>query len=122
MTDTNNDKGYLAPTDVNQGKFPVDESNLVYTNHHYSLAVSDFDGRGSQVLGMRWNIEGNGFPMSYAHPVWMIIPDPFAIPILSELLNRNETKETAQVDYQKIDKGKVIDAISKIMGKGDKNT
>ena len=108
MTDTNNDKGYRAPTDVRQKDFPVDESNLVYENRDYALAVSRADDKKNQTLGMRWNGTGIGFPNSRAHPVWMMIPGEFALPILCSLLNSH--------NYDKsIDINKVKKAIEKIL-------
>ena len=109
MNDTNNDKGYVAPTDVHQGKFPVDESNLVYTNmeSNYSVAVSSYDG-GKQMLGIRWNEKKIGFPQTFGRPVWMMIPPEFAMPILCSLLNLHN-------ENNPVDTNKVKEAIEKIL-------
>ena len=87
------------PLKVNQSKFPVDESNLIYNKDSFSLAFSEYDGgREGHSLGIRWN--GNeskpGFPNYGKNPIWFILPDKLAIPILSSLLVSKDIDEQTE--------------------------
>ena len=88
------------PLKVNQSKFPVDESNLIYNKDSFSLAFSEYDGgREGHSLGIRWNgnESGPGFPNNYGKTaIWFILPDKLAIPILYSLLVSKDIDEETE--------------------------
>ena len=87
------------PLKVNQSKFPVDESNLIYNKDSFSLAFSEYDGgREGHSLGIRWNgsESGLGFPNIFGNAIWFILPDKLAIPILSSLLVSKDIDEETE--------------------------
>ncbi len=93
------------PLEVRQGRFPVDTiDQVLYSGHDYALAISDFDKRGYQCIGIRWQHKGNGYPVgNYALPKWMILPKELAIPILSHIINtKKEDENENEVNYERI--------------------
>ncbi len=96
------------PLEVRQGRFPVNKTDQVlYSDHDYALAISDFDKRGYQCIGIRWQHEGihtKGYPKGYfGHPQWMMLPKELAIPILSHIINtKKEDENENEVNYERI--------------------
>lgn len=104
----------VEPWDVNQGKFKVTKEEVVYSDEWYALAVSRYGENEHYSLGMRWQFDNQekpyGFPNMFGRPVWMIIPDDLAVPILAHILNTIKDKENG-VDYKKL-----INAIKNLKG------
>ncbi len=107
---------YIKPWEVRQGKFPVDRENVIYCDDLYSLALSVYDQRRLDKedyrysLGMRWQTDRKGWPKLFGRPIWMIVPDPVAIPILKNLLDGS--REQSNAIYASDEK--INDAIKKI--------
>lgn len=106
---------YIKPWEVRQGKFPVDRENVIYCDDLYSLALSVYDKRelketNRYSLGMRWQTDRKGWPKLFGRPIWMIVPDPVAIPILKNLLEKN--REQGNAIYASDER--INDAIEKI--------
>ena len=101
---------YIDPLDVNDAGFPVKADHLLYDDKDYSIAISKFQTNNSHALGIRWNHSDHsqGFPYGYrGRPIWMIIPDNLAIPILETLLKLENQKHP-------VDRKKILDAIATI--------
>ncbi len=99
----------------NSSFFPVEEKNVLYRADWYILAFAlEKKEEDKMSLGLRWqpknNIEDDiGFPNSFGHPNWMVIPDEMALPILCSLLSTGKHNEN---DY--INEEEIIKAITKI--------
>lgn len=66
-----------------------DTQTIIYSNQGFSIAWGRWED-GSMVLGMRWdgNETDQGYPKTFGHPVWFIIPQNLRIPILQSLLTQ----------------------------------
>ena len=82
----------MRPENVNHQKFKTEE--ILYNGKGFSVAYGIWEG-GSPVIAMRWDGEGEevGYPKSFGHPVWFIIPDDLMVPILKSLLEKEESKK-----------------------------
>lgn len=91
------------PEKVNQSKFPVEEHQVLYADELYALAISNYDLSPHKALGIRWQIDTNshGFPNIGTTPLWMVVPDELAIPILTHILVNKEVGKN-EFDYQRI--------------------
>ena len=84
----------IKPEDVTHKRYPVDA--VVFNNGTFSVAWGTWDGK-QKLLGMRWNTSDAdnpndvGYPKTFGHPVWFMIPEDLTIPTLKGLL----TSETA---------------------------
>lgn len=74
----------MDPTEVTPSNFKLDE--VVYNLNGFSVVWGIWED-GSRRLAMRWNGEGKdkGFPKSSSHPVWLVLPSEFSLPILQAL-------------------------------------
>lgn len=108
---------FVKPLDVHQSKFPVnDESQILYCDCNYSLAISIFNKRKLNdkldwySIGMRWHVgiskdkkgRDTGWPKVFAHPVWMIIPEELSIPLLEHLKTQDEGHN--EINHSRIEK------------------
>ncbi len=81
-----------APEEVNNRRFPVSRSDVLYNDGDCSIAYSTWDG-GSPSVGIRWNYQqggmsenGKGYPNYGKYPTWFILSPPTAIAMLLGLL------------------------------------
>ena len=68
-------------------------SVVSYDDGTYSAIWGCYDGGKVRTLGLRWdgdpaNEADVGFPKTYKHPTWFVVPDEFTGPILYSLLNQ----------------------------------
>lgn len=72
------------PNEVNPANFKVQE--IVYNLNGFSVAWGIWED-GSHRLAMRWNGEGEdkGFPKTFGHPVWFMLPTELSLPLLQAL-------------------------------------
>ncbi len=91
------------PWEVNQSKFQVKREDVLYADELYALAISNYDGSPHKALGIRWQVDTNshGFPNIGTTPLWMVVPDELAIPMLAHILANKETGEN-EFDHQRI--------------------
>lgn len=71
--------------------------SVLFDNGWYSVVSGTYDNGDVSVLGERWNGEQEslGFPNVAGNPVWHVIPEFLAIPILHGLLDEITTRPTA---------------------------
>jgi hypothetical protein len=76
-----------AAEEVRPNKFQ--NLKVLFDNEWYSVISGTYDGGDQSVLGERWNGgEGSlGFPNVAGNPVWHVVPEFLAIPILEGLLD-----------------------------------
>jgi hypothetical protein len=67
--------------DVNPGKWD-DEKDYLFDNKDYSIIAGRYEGQNA--LGERWNGgDGEvGFPSQGGYPLWHVVPNFLALPIL----------------------------------------
>lgn len=87
--------------EASPGNFPVEEKHILYSDNLYAIAINNFQGAKKYTLGIRWQTEGAGYPKSIGHPMWMIMPDELAVPILSHILN-NKNENENEVNHARI--------------------
>jgi hypothetical protein len=63
---------------------------ILFDEGSYSVISGIYDGGHHHVLGERWNGRGDkpGFPHQGGNPLWHVVPEFLAIPILHGLLDR----------------------------------
>ena len=97
-------EGFLAE-EVNPARWV--EKKVLFDDQDYSVVSGKYEGHDGTLhdtLGERWNVSGgsaNGFPTSYGHPAWHVVPDMLEIPILHGLLDdlaRNPTNQRRESD------------------------
>ena len=73
------------PNEVNPHNFHVKQ--IVYNLNGFSVAWGIWEGDGSHRLAMRWNGDGEdkGYPKTFGHPVWFILPNELSVPFLQSL-------------------------------------
>jgi hypothetical protein len=62
---------------------------VLFDNGVYSVISGFYEGGEGRVLGERWNDGGNraiGFPNVAGYPIWHVLPEFLAIPVLNGLL------------------------------------
>ena len=77
------------PEVVNPHNFDVQE--IIYNLNGFSVAWGRWEG-SSYGLAMRWNgeDEDQGYPKTFGHPVWFILPRDLSFPILQVINEHNE--------------------------------
>jgi hypothetical protein len=74
------------------------KQKVLFDNGWYSVISGIYDGKGPRVLGERWsggNV-GLGFPNVSGNPVWHVIPEFLAIPVLTGLIEELAVSPTEQ--------------------------
>jgi hypothetical protein len=73
------------PDDVNPHNFKVQQ--IIYNTNEFSIAWGEWED-GVMHIGMRWNGEGTeaGYPKTFGHPVWFIIPEVLTSAMLRGVL------------------------------------
>jgi hypothetical protein len=73
------------PEEVNPHNFHVDQ--IIYNDGDFSIVWGEWED-GNMHLAMRWNGSDNdaGYPKTFGHPVWFLIPAGLSIPILRGVL------------------------------------
>ncbi|HEX5012054.1 MAG TPA: hypothetical protein VFY71_16835 [Planctomycetota bacterium] len=63
------------------------EQTVLFDNGKYSVITGKYDGEWA--LGERWNGEPErvGFPSQGGNPLWHVVPDFLALPVLHGLLD-----------------------------------
>jgi len=67
---------------------PLLWSNVLnlYDNGEYSAIWGEYENSPKRCLGIRWNGDSDiGYPNTYGHPSWFVIPDPWVQMILLDL-------------------------------------
>jgi hypothetical protein len=62
---------------------------VLFDDGVYSVISGFYEGGENRVLGERWNDGGNraiGFPNVAGYPIWHVVPEFLAVPILNGLL------------------------------------
>jgi len=77
------------PEHVNPHNFKVD--SILYNHDGFSIAYGEWE-KSSNCIAMRWDGETDklGFPQTFGHSTWMVLPENFTISILKILLDRPE--------------------------------
>ncbi len=79
----------IDPHDVEHKKYPVDA--IVFNNGLFSVAWGTWNNE-KKMLGMRWNTSDSsnpadvGYPKTFGHPVWFMVPEELTVAILRGLL------------------------------------
>ena len=91
----------INPEDVTHAKYPVDA--IVFNNGTFSVVWGTWDKK-RKMLGMRWNTSDPsnpsdvGYPKTFGHPVWFMIPEELTVSILNSLLESEHTNKQAVKD------------------------
>lgn len=81
------------PTDVNPHNFKVD--SIVYNADGFSIAWGEWHD-GTMHLAMRWNGESDaGYPKTFGHPVWFLLPDVLTVDIVSGILSNSNSNKSS---------------------------
>lgn len=81
------------PENVNPHNFKVD--SIIYNDGDFSIAWGEWED-GSMHLAMRWNGEADaGYPKTFGHPVWFLLPDGLTVDIVSGVLGNSNTNKSA---------------------------
>lgn len=85
------------PEDVNPQNFQVDK--ILYNDGDFSIAWGQWENNEMR-LGMRWNGEAEdpGYPKLFNHPVWFVLPEALALPILKSLIGINSSVNNNVLD------------------------
>lgn len=73
--------------------------SVLFDDGKYSVISGNYDGK--RALGERWNGQGDGigYPSQGGNPLWHVVPEFLALPVLHGLLN--ETRLSARRDRLK---------------------
>jgi len=85
------------PEDVNPRNFTV--KSIIYNDGDFSIAWGEWED-GEMHLAMRWNGDSNddaGYPKTFGHPVWFLIPENLTIDITRSLVG-NKAANAAAVE------------------------
>ncbi len=80
----------MIPKNVNPRNFKVHE--VLFDNLEFSVVHGVWED-GKKYLAMRWNGNSNnaGYPKTFGHPVWFLIPNELKIPIVKSLIGLSNT-------------------------------
>jgi len=80
----------MRPSEVNPRNFQTD--HILFETNDFSIAYGTWN-QSESCLAMRWNGEGNdsGYPKTFGHPVWFIIPQNMTFVFVKSLLEFEET-------------------------------
>lgn len=75
----------MRPENVNPHNFEV--RRIIYESTDFSIAYGRWE-EDVDCLAMRWNGDANdaGYPKTFGHPVWFIIPAVLTKPLATALL------------------------------------
>jgi len=79
-----------SPQEVTPWNFP--SHKVIYSNNGFSVAWGKWEDN-TMVLGMRWdgNDSDPGYPKTFGHPVWFILPEELNLSFLQSLLLNPES-------------------------------
>lgn len=82
-----------APLEVRSGGFTP--YRVVWSKNGFSIAWGNWEGEEPEAIAMRWDgKEGElGFPNSYGHPTWFLLPRELTLPILGMLITHGAFTE-----------------------------
>jgi len=80
------------PEEVKPGNF--DLQRVLFKGYGFSMAWGEWED-GSLRLAMRWDGEGAdpGYPKLFKNPVWFILPEELALPLVRALIGLPGAKE-----------------------------
>ena len=77
-----------APKNRVKGPYVVVDKD---TEKHWAIVALDWDGHPA--LAIRWFDGSRGTPISFGHPIWLVIPDKLHQAVLDELLLEDSCKK-----------------------------
>lgn len=79
------------PEEVNPQNFTV--VKVLYSDGYFSIAWGKWQGN-SDVLAMRWDGDEHdmGYPKTFGHPVWFIIPENLSICFIKSIIGNENTR------------------------------
>ena len=94
----------MKAKDVNPWNFKV--KSILYETASFSIAYGEWKEE-YDCIAMRWNGEDKhdaGYPKTFGHPVWFIIPDELTVAISKSLLetkncNKKEILNVLGIEY-----------------------
>lgn len=69
-------------------------SQIIYSDSNFSVAWGKWKGK-TNAIGLRWDgtDEDKGYPKTFGHPVWFIVPENLKIPLLRSLIGLPKTRK-----------------------------
>lgn len=84
------------PEDVNPRNFKV--NTVLYNDSEFSIVWGEWED-GTMHLAMRWNGETDtGYPKTFGHPVWFLLPSVLTIDIISGILGNKYSNKKSIID------------------------
>jgi hypothetical protein len=86
----------MKPREVNPRNFKI--KYILLENSDFSIAYGDWN-QSEFCLAMRWNGEENnaGYPKTFGHPVWFIIPKSMTFVLAKSLLEFDDADKQSVI-------------------------
>ena len=81
------------PKEVTPANFKPE--HILYSIDGFSIAYGKWESK-SMRIAMRWDgdeFENKGYPKTFGHPVWFVIPEALKIPILRSIIGQAGCKK-----------------------------
>jgi hypothetical protein len=76
--------------------------DVFYFDGEIAIMRGRYKGNGYDSIGMRWMIGESdlGYPSTYGHPMWMVVPDKLALYMLEGIFREMVSQRTFIINFQ----------------------